>query len=78
MVRDSLPVVFRVLIDVAVERGHSVLAKSVNPSRIKENYHISKLDSNDMKELGEISSKEGLKRYGYPAWNVNLGFPDKQ
>jgi glycerol 2-dehydrogenase (NADP+) len=55
-----------------------VLAKSVTPSRIKENRQIIKLDSKDIQALAELSSKGHLKRHVDPRWKVNLGFPDKQ
>lgn len=72
-----------VLLSYHIARGSSVLAKSVSPSRIEENFKsIIKLDESDMKILNDYSEglvKEGkLMRYGYPAFGVNLGFPDKQ
>lgn len=64
-----------------VARGNSVLAKSVNPARIKANMDIVKLDESDMKTLDEYTTKltkEGkLMRYVYPAFGVDFGFPDK-
>lgn len=62
----------------AVERGHSVLAKSVTPSRIKANRQVIKLDSEDMQGLAELAFNGHLKRHVDPEWKVNLGFPDKQ
>lgn len=70
--------IIRRLTAYAVERGHSVLAKSVRTSRIKENREVTKLDSKDMGDLAELSSRRPLERYVYPPWKVNLGFPDKQ
>lgn len=65
----------------AVARGNSVLAKSVNPERIKANREIVKLDESDMKVLNDYTAaltKEGkLTRYVYPAFGVDFGFPDK-
>lgn len=37
-----------------------------------------KLDDEDLKALDEIHKKKGLTRYVYPAFGVNMGFPDKQ
>jgi glycerol 2-dehydrogenase (NADP+) len=71
-------IIIRRLTAYAVERGHSVLAKSVRTSRIKENGEVTKLDSKDMGDLAELSSRRSLERYVYPPWKVNLGFPDKQ
>jgi diketogulonate reductase-like aldo/keto reductase len=65
-----------------VARGSSVLAKSVNPARIKANMDLIKLDASDMKILDDYSNelaKSGkLVRYVYPAFGVDFGFPDKQ
>lgn len=55
-----------------------MLAKSVIPSRIEENKNIIQLDSDDMKALEAISKEKGLKRFVYPEFGVNFGFPDKQ
>lgn len=59
-----------------------MLAKSVTPERIEANAKIVELDAEDMKLLNEYSEeltkKAELKRYVYPPWGVNFGFPDKQ
>lgn len=64
-----------------VARGSTVLAKSVTPARISANKEIIKLDDEDMKLLNEYSddlTKRGeLKRYVYPPFGVDFGFPDK-
>ena len=67
-----------VLISYAVAQGHSVIPKSVTPSRIEENMQIIELDSSDMDALTKISKTKGTTRFVYPAFGVNLGFPDKQ
>lgn len=59
-----------------------MLAKSVNPARIKENKEsLIALDAEDMKILDSYSNelqKTGkLMRYVYPAFGVDFGFPDK-
>lgn len=36
------------------------------------------LDADDMKSLESIAKSKGLKRYVYPAFGVDMGFPDKQ
>lgn len=71
-----------VLLSYQIARGSSVIPKSTNPSRIKENFNsIIDLDANDMKILNDYSdalTREGkLTRYVYPAFGVYLGFPDK-
>lgn len=70
-----------ILLTIAVARGSSVLAKSVNPDRIKANMDIITLDESDMKTLTDYSAdleKSGkLMRYVYPAFGVDFGFPDK-
>ena len=64
-----------------VARGSTVLAKSVTPERISANKEIIKLDEDDMKLLNDYSedlTKKGeLKRYVYPPFGVDFGFPDK-
>ncbi|KAH8777982.1 NADP-dependent oxidoreductase domain-containing protein [Hyaloscypha finlandica] len=67
-----------ILLSYHIERGHSVLAKSVTPARIKANHQITKLDRDDMDALARVSSGGNLKRHGNPPWKVNLGFPDQQ
>jgi len=65
----------------AVARGSTVLAKSVTPARIKANLEIVPLDAEDMKLLddysAELTRRGGLKRYVYPPFGVDFGFPDK-
>lgn len=56
--------------------GRSVLAKSVTPARIEQNRHIIPLDKDDLKALDKIS-ENGVKRYVYPEFGVNFGFPDR-
>ncbi|KAF2157436.1 Aldo/keto reductase [Myriangium duriaei CBS 260.36] len=67
-----------ILISYHVSLGHSVLPKSVTPSRIEQNLKVVKLDSSDLDSLANISKTKGFTRYVYPAFGVNLGFPDKQ
>jgi len=67
-----------VLLSWHVALGHSALPKSVTPSRIEENLKVIKLDSSDMDAIGSIVKKKGIKRFVYPEFGVNLGFPDKQ
>lgn len=59
-----------------------MLAKSVNPERIKTNLEsLVNLDKSDMNVLNSYSSqlqKDGkLMRYVYPSFGVDFGFPDK-
>lgn len=58
-------------------RDSSVLAKSVTPSRIDENRKLISLDGEDMEKLAEVPKKHGFTRFVYPAFGVNVGFPDK-
>jgi len=72
-----------VLLSYHIARGSSVLAKSTKPERIEENLKsFIDLDDSDMKVLNNYSeglAKDGkLERYVYPAFGVNMGFPDKQ
>lgn len=66
---------------LVVARGTTVLAKSVNKDRIDANLKIVELDGEDMKTLREYSdnltAKGQLKRYVYPPFGVDFGFPDK-
>ncbi|RDL36176.1 putative aldehyde reductase [Venustampulla echinocandica] len=70
-----------VLLSYHIARGSSVLAKSVNPERIKANMELIKLDDTDMKVLNDYSrdleSSGKVVRYVYPAFGVDFGFPDK-
>ncbi|KAF2236608.1 Aldo/keto reductase [Viridothelium virens] len=66
-----------VLLSYHIARGLVVLAKSVTPSRIEENRNVIKLDSTDVAALDKISNSKGITRYVYPAFGVNVGFPDK-
>ncbi|KAJ4132694.1 H/ACA snoRNP pseudouridylase subunit [Fusarium falciforme] len=70
-----------VLLSYHVARGSTVLAKSVTPERISANKTIVDLDADDMKLLNDYSddlTKKGeLKRYVYPPFGVDFGFPDK-
>ncbi|KAL7787934.1 NADP-dependent oxidoreductase domain-containing protein [Trichoderma ceciliae] len=70
-----------VLLSYHVKRGSTVLAKSVTPTRIKANLEIVGLDDEDMKLLNdysdELAKKGELKRYVYPPFGVDFGFPDK-
>lgn len=65
-----------------VARGSTVLAKSVTPARIKANLQTVKLDADEMKALtdysDDLTNKGELKRYVYPPFGINFGFPDKQ
>ncbi|KAF7558521.1 hypothetical protein G7046_g5636 [Stylonectria norvegica] len=70
-----------VLLSYHVARGTTVLAKSVTPERISANKKIVELDEEDLKLLNDYSddlTKKGeLKRYVYPPFGVDFGFPDK-
>ncbi|KAK1987448.1 aldo/keto reductase [Colletotrichum cereale] len=70
-----------VLLSYHVARGSTVIAKSVTPARIKANLEIVKLDDEDLKELraysDDLTAKKELKRYVYPPFGVDFGFPDK-
>lgn len=66
-----------VLLSWHLARGSSVLAKSVNPSRIDENRNLISLDDDDMQKLDNIHKEKGITRFVYPPFGVNCGFPDK-
>lgn len=66
-----------VLLSYHLARSSSVLAKSVTPSRIDENRKLISLDAADMSALEAIPKKNGLQRFVYPPFGVNVGFPDK-
>ncbi|KAH8711340.1 D-galacturonate reductase [Beauveria bassiana] len=70
-----------VLLSYHVARGATVLAKSVAPARIKANADIVKLDEEDMEQLRkyseDLAAKKELKRYVYPPFGIDFGFPDK-
>ncbi|WZH48678.1 Alcohol dehydrogenase [Fusarium acuminatum] len=70
-----------VLLSYHVARGSTVLAKSVTPERITANKTIIDLDDEDVKALNdysaELQNKGELKRYVYPPFGIDFGFPDK-
>ncbi|KAK4215860.1 D-galacturonate reductase [Rhypophila decipiens] len=71
-----------VLLSYHYPRKSTVLAKSTNPERIKENLtSLIELDQEDISLLDEYSNnlvKEGkVQRYVYPPFGVKFGFPDK-
>ncbi|RAL66727.1 hypothetical protein DID88_007510 [Monilinia fructigena] len=72
-----------ILLSYHIARGSSVLAKSGHfLERIKANLNIVKLDDEDLKVLNDYSDdlkKNGkLVRYVFPAFGVDLGFPDRK
>ncbi|GAB7355710.1 hypothetical protein MBLNU459_g6409t1 [Dothideomycetes sp. NU459] len=67
-----------ILLSYHIARGSSAIPKSVTPSRIEENLKLIKLDHSDIKALDHIAQTKPPSRLVYPAFGVNLGFPDKQ
>lgn len=53
------------------------MPKSVTNSRIEENGKVVKLDSSEVQALDEVHKKKGMKRFVYPDFGVDFGFPDK-
>lgn len=73
---------FNILLTLpSVARGSSVLAKSVNTTRIDQNKNLVKLDDSDMatiaKYTAELEKNKAFVRYVYPPFGVDFGFPDK-
>ncbi|KKA28502.1 hypothetical protein TD95_002884 [Thielaviopsis punctulata] len=70
-----------ILLSWNVARGSTVLAKSVTPQRIKDNFDLVALSEEDMAELTAYSDSLAgagkLQRYVYPEFGVDFGFPDK-
>jgi diketogulonate reductase-like aldo/keto reductase len=70
-----------VLLSWHVARGNTVLAKSVTPSRIDANKNLVALEADELKELNdyakEIEAKKEWKRFVYPPFGIQFGFPDK-
>ena len=67
----------------SVARGSSVLAKSVTPSRIEANRaDLIKLDAEDLatiqKYSDSLAATKSFKRYVFPPFCKDFGFPDKQ
>jgi glycerol 2-dehydrogenase (NADP+) len=64
-----------------VANNRSVLAKSVTPSRIEDNFNLVELDKDDLKELAAlvevVVQSKGFRRYVYPEFGVDFGFPDR-
>ncbi|GAB5589080.1 hypothetical protein Unana1_03980 [Umbelopsis nana] len=68
--------VAQTLISWAVQRGTSVLPKSVTPSRIEANFQDYKLSDEDFAKINEISTKHS-QRLVQPDWGVTV-FHDDQ
>ena len=64
-----------VLLSYQIARGISVIPKSVTPSRIEENMEVVDLNREDVANLDAIHKSKGYKRYVYPSFGVDLGFP---
>lgn len=64
-----------ILLSYQVARGVSIVPKSVTPSRIEQNMKIVELDKDDLASLNGIHEAKGYKRYIYPSFGVDLGFP---
>jgi diketogulonate reductase-like aldo/keto reductase len=71
-----------VLLSWHVNNGMTVLAKSVTPERIDANKNIVKLSDDDNKALNDfaadVHNNGKWKRYVYPPFGIQFGFPDKQ
>ncbi|KKA16419.1 Glycerol dehydrogenase [Rasamsonia emersonii CBS 393.64] len=65
-----------ILISYQVNRGCVVLPKSVNPSRIEENFKVIPLAKEDMEVLEGMAAKGKQQRVNTPAWGHDLGFDD--
>ncbi|KAG6362266.1 hypothetical protein INS49_010496 [Diaporthe citri] len=62
--------------------GHSVIPKSVTPSRIAANFQEIKLNDDDVKAINEIGTKE-YQRFNVPAtynpkWDINIWDDEKE
>ncbi|KAJ5110117.1 H/ACA snoRNP pseudouridylase subunit [Penicillium argentinense] len=70
----------KVLLSWHSTRGSSVLVRSNNLSRIKDNCELINLDEDDCALIRVYSNdlcKKGLfRRYVYPPFGIDLGFPD--
>jgi glycerol 2-dehydrogenase (NADP+) len=49
----------------------------VTPSRIEENMKLIPLDIDSIAALDRIRTR-GLRRFVYPSFGVDFGFPDRQ
>ena len=64
-----------ILLSWQISRGISVIPKSVTASRIEENMKVTTLMPEEVEAIAEIHEKAGFKRYVYPAFGIDLGFP---
>ncbi|KAI9742014.1 MAG: hypothetical protein M1834_000403 [Cirrosporium novae-zelandiae] len=65
-----------VLLSWHFARGNSVLSKSTNPVIIASNLKLVTLDKEEVDELQQLHVKKGLKRFVFPPFGPDFGFPD--
>jgi diketogulonate reductase-like aldo/keto reductase len=61
----------QVLISWAIQRGTSVIPKSVTPSRIEQNFEDFTLEDGDIEALNRLCQKNTV-RIVDPQWGVNV------
>ncbi|KAH9932757.1 NADP-dependent oxidoreductase domain-containing protein [Epithele typhae] len=64
----------QVIISWHVQRGTVVLPKSVTPSRVVENYHVTKLPETLFQKLEDAATSHPPKRVLNPSTRYNLGY----
>lgn len=62
----------QILLSWAIQRGTSVIPKSVNPSRIAENFKTITLSESDMKEIAKLGEKKKRFIDPYAFWNIDI------
>ena len=65
----------QVMLSWGVQRGWSVLPKSVNPERIKANLQIFELTDAEMQKVDQLAKTKG-KRFNVPNWGVEIFHDD--
>ncbi|CEH12281.1 aldo keto reductase [Ceraceosorus bombacis] len=71
----------QVLLAWGIQRGYSVIPKSVNPSRIENNFKQIKLSQEQFEEVSSLIQEHGHARFNIPIdypWNINVFNEDSE
>lgn len=66
----------QVMLSWGIQKGWSVLPKSVNPDRIRANLETFDLAEEEMKKIDELAKTKG-KRFNVPNWGIEVFHHDR-